>query len=207
VLLKSLTTALIVRTKQQHSAQAAGYSATWCIHTVLPSQARATSKARPHKAEHATQHATALYPAGFSVCALPCVAHRHPTHIHDMKSPHSSPTHAPLATHSTHNAADQSWRKDQRTRTRPRLGECLVGCFDTLATVLTALTGCCGFSWCCVATAVGLLLLSFLGRLKQAACGLWNLLRLLTRVSCFLSSLTKPHQLLPPAWLCTGDGF
>jgi hypothetical protein len=51
-----------------------------------------------------------------------------------------------------------------------------------MKTLVKAQQGCWGFGWCWVATAVGLLLLPFLGRLKQAACGPWNLLRLLTRI-------------------------
>jgi hypothetical protein len=59
-------------------------------------------------------------------------------------------------------------------------------------TVVGGQQRCCGFGWC-PARAVGLVLLLSLGRLKQAACGLWNFLWLLMLVlACFKACLAAP---------------
>jgi hypothetical protein len=119
-----------VCTIQECSQQAAGYSATGRIHIADSLKHEPQTKPGPHRTEHGACYS--LAPCRFQcVCAD---AVRGPTTLNSHLKSHlliAHLAHAPLAAHSTHTAADQSWRKDQRTRTRPRPGECCVGSTDT----------------------------------------------------------------------------
>ena len=106
----------IVCTKQDCSQQAAGYSATSRSHSAH--SLKPEPQANPGPTRQNTQRSM-LQPCTLQVSVCVCCL-RGPTSLtqltqYDRIAPHSS-LHAPLATQ--HTAAVQSWRKDQRTRTR-----------------------------------------------------------------------------------------
>jgi hypothetical protein len=70
---------------------------------VLPVSRRAINKARPHKTEHRTEHATALHPAGFSVRVCAAVRGPRSPNSNNTTQLHNSRTHAPAGhTHTAH---------------------------------------------------------------------------------------------------------